>query len=188
MLALAGASSVQGSILTWCRDHRIHHRYVDTEKDPHNANRGFLWSHMGWLIVKPDPKQAVSVDISDLTSDRVAMWQDKYFGPLCLFTGYVLPMMVAGFGWDDALGGLLYAGILRVFLFQQATNCVNSLAHILGDQPYADTHSPRDHLVTAILTFGEGYHNFHHEFPSDYRNGVNWFDYDPTKWCIGLVG
>ncbi|KAM0256100.1 hypothetical protein ACHAQJ_005187 [Trichoderma viride] len=116
------------------------------------------------------------------------MWQHKNFPLLCLFTAYVLPFIIAKSGWNDGLGGLLYAGIIRAFLFQQATNCVNSLAHWLGDQPYADANSPRDHILTAIVTFGEGYHNFHHEFPADYRNGIKWFDYDPTKWCISFWG
>lgn len=142
---------------------------------------------MGWLIFKPDPNSKGHVEISDLLQDKVVMWQHRNFPLLCLFTSYALPFLIAKFGWNDGLGGLLYAGIIRVFLFQQATNCVNSLAHWLGDQPYADATSPRDHIFTALVTFGEGYHNFHHEFPADYRNGIKWFDYDPTKWCITLV-
>lgn len=61
---------------------------------------------------------------------------------------------------------------------------MNSLAHWLGEQPFDSRHSPRDHLLTALITLGEGYHNFHHEFPSDYRNGIRWYQYDPTKWAI----
>lgn len=186
-LALAGASSVQGSILNWCQMHRAHHRYVDTPKDPYNVQKGIWWSHMGWLIFKPDPKLKGHVEIPDLLKDEVVMWQHRNFAFLCLFTSYALPFLIAKFGWNDGLGGLLYAGIIRAFLFQQATNCVNSLAHWLGDQPYADETSPRDHIFTALVTFGEGYHNFHHEFPADYRNGIRWFDYDPTKWLISLV-
>ncbi|KAL7920196.1 fatty acid desaturase domain-containing protein [Trichoderma austrokoningii] len=187
-LALAGASSVQGSVLNWCQMHRAHHRYVDTPKDPYNVSKGIWWSHMGWLIFKPDPDSKAHVEISDLLQDQVVMWQHRNFPLLCLSTAYALLFLIAKFGWNDGLGGLLYAGIIRVFLFQQATNCVNSLAHWLGDQPYADATSPRDHMLTALVTFGEGYHNFHHEFPADYRNGIRWFDYDPTKWCISLWG
>lgn len=186
-LALAGACSIQGSILTWTRDHRAHHRYVDTPKDPYNVKKGLLWSHIGWLLFKPDPKLLGHVDVSDLLNDEVVTWQHRNFAAISLSTSYALPAVIAMVGWNDGWGGLLYAGILRAFLFQQSTSCVNSLAHHLGDQPYADTNSPRDHIFTSLLTFGEGYHNFHHEFPSDYRNGVRWFDYDPTKWCIALV-
>ncbi|UZP42211.1 hypothetical protein NXS19_010027 [Fusarium pseudograminearum] len=98
----------------------------------------------------------------------------------------LLPAIVAGLGWGDWWGGLVYAGILRVCFVQQATFCVNSLAHWLGDQPFDDRNSPRDHVITALVTLGEGYHNFHHEFPSDYRNAIEWWQYDPTKWSIWL--
>jgi stearoyl-CoA desaturase (delta-9 desaturase) len=78
-------------------------------------------------------------------------------------------MVVAGLGWGDWWGGLVYAGIMRACFVQQATFCVNSLAHWLGEQPFDDRRTPRDHFITALVTLGEGYHNFHHEFPSDYR-------------------
>jgi stearoyl-CoA desaturase (delta-9 desaturase) len=84
------------------------------------------------------------------------------------------------------LGGLVYASILRIFFVHQATFCVNSIAHWLGDQPFDDRDSPRDHAVTAFLTLGEGYHNFHHQFPSDYRNAIGLHQYDPTKWSIWI--
>jgi stearoyl-CoA desaturase (delta-9 desaturase) len=96
----------------------------------------------------------------------------------------LFPCLVAGLGWGDWKGGLIYAGILRLFVVQQATFCVNSLAHWIGDQPFDDRNSPRDHVLTALVTLGEGYHNFHHEFPADYRNAIEWHQYDPTKWCI----
>lgn len=142
---------------------------------------------MGWLLFKADPHSIGHVDVSDLLQDKVVIWQHRNFGLICLMGAYALPSIVAMVGWNDACGGLLYAGIIRVFLFQQSTNCVNSLAHYIGEQPYAASHSPRDNILISLLTFGEGYHNFHHEFPSDYRNGVRWFDYDPTKWCIVIV-
>ena len=89
------------------------------------------------------------------------------------------------------MGGFIYAGILKGFAIQQATFCVNSLAHWIGVQPFDDRRTPRDHVLTAFVTFGEGYHNFHHEFPSDYRNALKWYQYDPTKvtiWCLSKLG
>ena len=71
---------------------------------------------------------------------------------------------------------------------RQSTFCINSIAHYLGEQPYDDRLSPKDHLLSAILTMGEGYHNFHHQFPMDYRNAFLWYQYDPTKWFIALCG
>lgn len=98
--------------------------------------------------------------------------------------GLLFPTVVAGLGWGDWWGGLVYAGIIRVFCVHQATFCVNSLAHWLGENTFDDRHTPKDHFFTALVTFGEGYHNFHHTFPSDYRNAIRWWQYDPTKWVI----
>jgi len=69
----------------------------------------------------------------------------------------------------------------------QATFLVNSLAHTLGSQTYSTEHTSYDSAITAFLTLGEGYHNYHHEFPHDYRNGVQWYQYDPTKWTVRFL-
>jgi stearoyl-CoA desaturase (delta-9 desaturase) len=69
----------------------------------------------------------------------------------------------------------------------QSTFCVNSLAHYLGETPFDDKHTPRDHVITALVTIGEGYHNFHHQFPMDFRNAIRWYQYDPTKWFISVM-
>ncbi|KLJ06872.1 acyl-CoA desaturase [Blastomyces silverae] len=185
-LAAAGGGSVQGSILWWARGHRVHHRYTDTEKDPYSVRKGFVYSHFGWMIMKQNPKLLGRTDVSDLKEDPVVMWQHRHYLLTVVMMGLAVPMLVAGFGWGDWWGGFIYSGILRIFFIQQATFCVNSLAHWLGEQPFDDRNSPRDHIVTALVTLGEGYHNFHHEFPSDYRNAIEWYQYDPTKWTIWL--
>ena len=183
-LAAAGAGAVEGSIRWWSRDHRAHHRYTDTEKDPYSVRKGLLYSHIGWMVMKQNPKRLGRTDITDLNEDPVVVWQHKNYLKSVTFMALVLPTLVCGLGWGDWLGGYVYAGILRIFFIQQATFCVNSLAHWLGDQPFDDRNSPRDHVITALVTLGEGYHNFHHEFPSDYRNAIQWWQYDPTKWAI----
>lgn len=183
-LAAVGGGAVEGSIRWWSRDHRAHHRYTDTDKDPYSVRKGLLYSHVGWMILKQNPKRIGRTDISDLNEDPVVVWQHKNYLAVVIFMGLIFPSLVAGLGWGDWVGGFVYAGILRIFFVQQATFCVNSLAHWLGDQPFDDRNSPRDHVVTALVTLGEGYHNFHHEFPSDYRNAIEWHQYDPTKWII----
>jgi stearoyl-CoA desaturase (delta-9 desaturase) len=185
-LAAVGGGAVEGSIRWWARDHRAHHRYTDTDKDPYSVRKGLMYSHIGWMIMKQNPRRIGRTDISDLNEDPVVVWQHKYYLWVVVFMGLVFPSMVAGLGWGDWKGGFIYAGILRIFFVQQATFCVNSLAHWLGDQPFDDRNSPRDHLITALMTLGEGYHNFHHEFPSDYRNAIEWHQYDPTKWAIWM--
>ncbi|KAH0608541.1 uncharacterized protein H6S33_001675 [Morchella sextelata] len=183
-LAAVGGGAVEGSIRWWSRDHRAHHRYTDTDKDPYSVRKGLMYSHLGWMVMKQNPKRIGRTDISDLNQDPVVVWQHKHYLWVVVFMGLIFPTLVAGLGWGDWIGGFVYAGILRIFFVQQATFCVNSLAHWLGDQPFDDRNSPRDHVITALVTLGEGYHNFHHEFPSDYRNAIQWHQYDPTKWCI----
>lgn len=175
---------MQGSIRWWARDHRAHHRYTDTEKDPYSVRKGLLYSHIGWMVMKQNPKHYGRADITDLNEDPIVVWQHRHYITGVLFMGLMFPTLVCGLGWGDWIGGFIYAGILRSTFVQQATFCVNSLAHWLGDQPFDDRHSPRDHVITALMTLGEGYHNFHHEFPSDYRNAIEWWQYDPTKWAI----
>ncbi|EPQ54719.1 delta 9-fatty acid desaturase protein [Gloeophyllum trabeum ATCC 11539] len=182
-LALAGAGAVQGAIKWWCRGHRAHHRYTDTELDPYSAQRGFLWSHLGWMVVKPRRKIGAA-DVSDLSKSAVVQWQYKYYLWLMLGMGYTFPAVVAGLCWGDWRGGFFYAGALRLTFVQHSTFCVNSLAHWLGESPFDDKHTPKDHVLTALVTVGEGYHNFHHQFPMDYRNAIKWYQYDPTKWFI----
>jgi len=183
-LAAVGAGAVEGSIRWWSHGHRAHHRYTDTEKDPYSVRKGLLYSHIGWMVFKQNPKRMGRTDITDLNDDPVVVWQHKNYLKAVITMALVVPTLVCGLGWNDWLGGFIYAGILRIFFIQQATFCVNSLAHWLGEQPFDDRNSPRDHVITALVTLGEGYHNFHHEFPSDYRNAIEWYQYDPTKWAI----
>ncbi|KAL6942501.1 stearoyl-CoA 9-desaturase [Hanseniaspora vineae] len=182
--AFFGAASVQGSIKWWGHSHRIHHRYTDTVRDPYDARRGFWYSHMGWMLTKPNPKYRARADISDLTDDWIVRFQHRHYIILMAFMAFIFPALLTKFFFNDFKGGLVWAGLIRVFAIQQATFCINSLAHWLGDQPFDDRRTPRDNWVTALITFGEGYHNFHHEFPSDYRNAIKWYQYDPSKVAI----
>ena len=183
ILLTLGAGGVQGSAQWWSRGHRAHHRYTDTNLDPYSAHKGVLYSHIGWLIFKPRRKPGVS-DVSDLTRDPTIQWQHRNYLTLAFLVSFVLPTLICGLGWGDYRGGYFLAGVLRLVIVHHSTFCVNSLAHYLGDAPFDDRHTPRDHFITALVTLGEGYHNFHHEFPSDYRNALKWFQYDPTKYLI----
>eukprot|EP00924_Labyrinthula_sp_SR-Ha-C_P003332 snap_masked-scaffold_15-processed-gene-6.32-mRNA-1 protein AED:0.02 eAED:0.02 QI:0/-1/0/1/-1/1/1/0/388 len=183
-LLFCATTAVQGSCKWWCRGHRVHHRYTDTDKDPYSAHKGLFWSHLGWMLFKPNPENYVKIDISDLKKDWILELQHKYYGVAALFCSFVLPTMICGYGWGDFQGGFFYAGVVRLVMLHNMTFSINSLAHYMGDQPFDDRLTPRDNLLTAFLTWGEGYHNFHHEFPRDYRNGIRFFDYDPSKWFI----
>jgi stearoyl-CoA desaturase (delta-9 desaturase) len=100
-----------------------------------------------------------------------------------LIMNFGVPLLI-GWASGDILGVFLLAGILRLVVSHHLTFCINSLAHIVGIQPYTDENTARDNAVVALLTFGEGYHNFHHMFAHDYRNGVRWWQWDPSKWFI----
>ena len=183
ILLIFGAGSVQGSAQWWARGHRAHHRYTDTDLDPYSAHKGMFYSHIGWLLIKPRRKPGVA-DVTDLNRDPAVQWQHRNYLTLAFLMSFVIPTLICGLGWGDYRGGYFFAGVLRLVFVHHSTFCVNSLAHYLGDAPFDDRHTPRDHFITALVTLGEGYHNFHHEFPSDYRNALRWFQYDPTKLLI----
>ncbi|KAF9042977.1 delta 9-fatty acid desaturase protein [Panaeolus papilionaceus] len=186
-LLAGGTSAVQGSCYWWARAHRSHHRHTDTDLDPYNANRGLLWTHIGWMIFKSEFHSGPS-DVSDLKKDPLIQWQHHNYLWLVFVFGYIVPTLVPTLLFNDWLGGFCISGALRLTIAHHSTFCINSVAHWLGSAPYDDVLTPRDHLLSALLTMGEGYHNFHHQFPMDYRNAYLWYQYDPTKWFIGLCG
>lgn len=180
-----GAGAFQGSALNWSLDHRNHHKYVDdNERDPYSINKGFLWAHILWLFYKSDyQREGADIKAPDLFQDKLILLQDRTWVAVGAFVCFVLPAMIAGL-WGDFWGGLLIAGVARAVVNHHSTFLINSLSHCVGKQTYSDKHSARDNWFTALLTFGEGYHNYHHEFSSDYRNGVRFYQWDPTKWLI----
>ena len=182
---MAGSGACEGSIKWWSRGHRAHHRYTDTELDPYNAHRGFWYSHVGWMLVKPRIKPGVA-DISDLIKNPIVRFQQRHYVKLLLTMGFIVPTVIPGLLWGDYRGGYFYAGAARLLFVHHSTFCVNSLAHWLGEQPFDDKNTPRNHFITALCTVGEGYHNFHHQFPMDFRNAIRWYQYDPTKWFISV--
>lgn len=177
-----GAASVQNSALKWSSDHRRHHAHTDHDEDPYNISRGFWWAHLGWVIFKNTDDVPIA-SVHDLQRDPLVRFQDKYYLPLAIFSGALVPLAL-GFLWGDPIGALLVVGFLRLVIQWHATFAVNSVAHTIGTQPYSKKNSARDHFLTALVTMGEGYHNFHHSFQADYRNGVRWYHFDPTKWFV----
>jgi stearoyl-CoA desaturase (delta-9 desaturase) len=180
-----GAAAFENSALHWVSDHRKHHKHVDHADDPYDISQGFWYAHMGWILFKLDAEPPLD-NIPDLYKDRLVQLQDRFYVSIAVGFGLLLPA-VLGFlhaGWLGALGGFLLAGVARVTAVQHMTFFINSLCHTIGRQPYSDRCSARDSWIMAIFTFGEGYHNYHHEFQHDYRNGVKWWQWDPTKWTI----
>ncbi len=185
VFAIGGAFSIQNSALHWCSDHRIHHRHVDdNDHDPYSAKRGFWYSHIGWMLREYQTHRYNDYNnVRDLQRDSIVMWQHKYYLPLVLLTNIGIPV-VFGLINDNVLGSLLLIGFMRLVISHHVTFFINSLAHMWGKQPYSDQNTARDNPIVALLTYGEGYHNFHHAFQYDYRNAIKWWQFDPTKWLI----
>lgn len=182
---LFGAASFEGSALEWCTDHRKHHLYVDTDKDPYNINQGFWYAHIGWLIFLDTSKRDFK-NVNDLTEDPLVRFQHRFFVPLATIMGFFLPAAIASI-WGDFWGGLIIAGALRIVLNQHLTFCINSVCHMFGKREYSEQQTARDNWVTALFTYGEGFHNFHHQFMFDYRNGIRFYHFDPAKWMIATL-
>jgi stearoyl-CoA desaturase (delta-9 desaturase) len=179
---LFGAASLQNSALDWCADHRIHHRRTDKDDDPYDITKGFWWAHIGWIVFEQGEERNLRA-VADLRADWLIQFQHRNYPVLAISTGFAIPAAL-GMLWDDPLGSMLVCGFLRVVVQWHATFSVNSLAHMFGTQPYTTDVSARDCWMIALVTLGEGYHNYHHRFPTDYRNGIRWFHFDPTKWFV----
>ncbi len=182
-----GAAAAQNSVLNWASDHRYHHRYVDTDEDPYNILKGAFYAHIGWIFYKDTrPNEERFRNVPDLLKDPLVMFQHRYYLPLFLLFGLGLPAAIGALE-GRALGGLLWGGILRTVIVHHMTWFINSLAHLWGSRPYSLQDTARDNWWLGPLTFGEGYHNFHHRFQADYRNGLRWYQFDATKWWINLM-
>ncbi|MEK9765510.1 MAG: fatty acid desaturase [Thalassolituus sp.] len=182
--ALWGAAALENTILDWSSGHRVHHRHCDdVDKDPYSAKRGLWFSHMGWMIREYPSGRVDFANVKNLMKDPIVMWQYKYYVPITFGMNIGVPLAL-GLIFGDVWGMLLLAGFLRIVTTHHVTFFINSIAHKWGSQPYTDENTARDNPFFAFLTHGEGYHNYHHIFQNDYRNGIRWYHWDPTKWFI----
>ena len=182
-LMIFGSMALQNTILNWCSDHRRHHKKLDTKDDPYSITEGFLHAHIGWVVKKNDYK----IDgVDDLKEKSSVKFQTKYYWSMALLLSFAVPLLI-GLLFNRPIGGLLWGGVLRVTLVHHFTFFINSLCHFVGKRPYHMNTSARDSWYMALFTFGEGYHNYHHKFQWDYRNGIKWYSFDPSKWIIKLL-
>ncbi len=181
-LLVFGAMAIQNSALLWSSDHRKHHQFTDTDQDPYNAKRGFWFSHIIWIFWEAPDRSNIS-NVKDLAGDPLVMWQHRNYLMIAIL-GNVLLLTLFGLIIGNVLGVFVMSGLFRIVLNHHFTFFINSFAHITGTQPYSQKDTSRDNFLLALFTYGEGYHNFHHRFPNDYRNGVRWYQFDPSKWVI----
>ncbi len=184
ILVFFGSAAFEQSAIEWSSQHRDHHRYTDTDRDPYDIKKGFFYAHMGWLMFWEH-----NVDFSnvhDLDKDPVLRHQNKHYFAWAMVAGVVTPVVIGAL-MGHALAAFIFAVCMRITLVYQSTFFINSLCHTLGTAPYDPDSTAKDNWLSALSTNGEGYHNFHHRFPSDYRNGVRWYQFDPSKWMIAAL-
>jgi len=183
ILMICGTMGLQNKIVNWCSDHRRHHKKLDTMDDPYSIKEGFFHAHIGWVIKKGNENIS---GVSDLTKKSCVKFQSKFYWTLAIILCFVIPCII-GFIFNRPLGGLLWGGVVRVVLVHHFTFFINSFCHYIGKRNYDLNTTARDSWVMAFLTFGEGYHNYHHKFQWDYRNGIKWYNFDPSKWIIKIL-
>ncbi|HEV7280902.1 MAG TPA: acyl-CoA desaturase [Pirellulaceae bacterium] len=194
LFAVAGSMAVQGSLFQWAGQHRIHHQHSDKPEDPHTPHhhgggvwgvlKGFWFSHIGWFF-HMDPPDLYRY-IKDLRASRTLCTASALF-PLWAVLGFVLPAAFGGIvtqSWSGVLTGLIWGGLVRVFLVHHVTWSVNSICHLWGDQPFKSGDESRNNVVVGILALGEGWHNTHHAFPTSVRHGLSWWEIDASYWFI----
>jgi len=187
LLLVFGTMALQNSVFAWARGHRTHHLHVDdVDLDPYSARRGFWFSHIGWMLREYPSGRENFTNIPDLKRDPLLAFQHRHYVLLAVLLNFGMPLL-AGLIFGDVWGMLILAGFMRLVWSHHVTFFINSLAHMWGKRPYTEDNSARDNPVLAVITYGEGYHNFHHLFAHDYRNGVRWWQWDPTKWLIGAL-
>jgi stearoyl-CoA desaturase (Delta-9 desaturase) len=182
---LFNSAAHQGSIYHWVRDHRMHHRYTDSELDPHSIQYGFWYSHIGWLFFQKNQAlrdAAQKIDMGDIQQDSIVMFQKQNYGVLSNLFCFILPTVYGYSMWNSWWIGYFYFGVLRWVFLLHATWCVNSVAHMWGTQPHNPRLSARQNTFTSIVAVGEGWHNYHHTYPYDYRaSEFNWYsEWNPT--------
>jgi stearoyl-CoA desaturase (delta-9 desaturase) len=194
VLAVLGSMAVQGPMLKWVAMHRRHHQYSDTSDDPHSPQhegrgvlgllRGFWHAHIGWFF-EADPPD-LDRYVKDLSASRTLRVVSALF-PVWVALGLVIPAVLGGvitLSWAGVWTGLIWGGLVRVFLVHHVTWSVNSACHLWGFRPYSSDDQSRNNPVFGVLALGEGWHNTHHAFPTSARHGLRWWQIDASYWVI----
>ncbi|KAG8308506.1 hypothetical protein J6590_002597 [Homalodisca vitripennis] len=166
-------SQHSNTVYDWVRDHRVHHKFSETDADPHNSNRGFFFAHVGWLMQRKHPevlRKGAQVDMSDILADPLVTFHTKHFTLIKIVFCFILPTLIPIYCWGEdprlMIQGMVF---VRYVMGLNFTWLVNSAAHIYGNKPYDKRIKPSQNLSVSLVAMGEGWHNYHHVFPWDYK-------------------
>jgi stearoyl-CoA desaturase (delta-9 desaturase) len=179
-LVFCGTLACEGGPISWVGLHRIHHKYSDHDGDPHDSNKGFWWSHMGWMFIKNPANKDVPKYTKDIQNDPFYLFCEKYFIPIQVVLGLLLFWWG---GWSLVIWGIF----LRLVLVFHVTWFVNSATHKFGYVSHESNDHSRNCWWVALLTFGEGWHNNHHAFQYSARHGLAWWEIDLTWFTIKIL-
>jgi stearoyl-CoA desaturase (delta-9 desaturase) len=198
ILGVLGSMGLEGRIIEWVTDHRLHHQYSDDEGDPHSPvynrkgwwqrTKGFVHAHYGWMLTIDDVRDYDRYS-PDLQKDPVVKHVDRFF-LLWVLLGLLIPTVLGGIisgSWIGAFLGFLWGGPVRIFTVHHITWSINSLCHTAGTQPFRSHDSSRNNLVAGLMGLGEGWHNNHHAFPTSARHGLRWWEFDASWELIRLL-
>jgi stearoyl-CoA desaturase (delta-9 desaturase) len=191
ILVVFNTLAFQNHVIEWSRDHRVHHKHSETDADPHNATRGFFFAHMGWLLVrkhKDVKEKGKQISVEDLEKDPLLAFQKKFYVPLVLLVCFIIPSVLPMYLWGES-GKVAYytCGLLRYCWTLHMTWLVNSAAHMVGLRPYDKGISPSENKLVSWGAIGEGWHNYHHTFPYDYRASELGYEINLTSMFIDLM-
>lgn len=194
-LAIAGSMALQGPVIRWVADHRRHHAFSDKPGDPHSPHlaeaegvkgvlQGLWHAHTGWFF--DTEKTNIKKFAPDLVADQTIRSIDKAF-PLIALTSFLLPGLIGLAVTRTLMGGLtalIWGGLARIFFLHHVTWSINSICHFYGKRPYKSPDLSTNNWMLALVSFGEGWHNSHHAFPTSYKHGLGRGQFDPSAWLI----
>jgi stearoyl-CoA desaturase (delta-9 desaturase) len=197
-LAAVGSMAVQGSVLVWVADHRKHHAFTDEDGDPHSphtghgggvlgAIKGLAHAHMGWMFTGHG-RAELKRYAPDLVRDPGLQTIEKtFFGwvALSLLVPFALGWAISG-TLTGGLTGLLWGGLVRIFLLHHVTWSINSVCHFFGRRRFDTDDESRNVFWLALPSFGEAWHHNHHAFPTSAFHGLKRWEIDPS--AIVIVG
>ncbi|ELW86543.1 acyl-CoA desaturase [Acinetobacter bereziniae] len=192
VFVLIGTMSAQRGPLWWAAHHRYHHRFTDTEHDPHSSTYGFWYSHLGWFLNDYNFATRKEV-VKDWLKYPELVWLDRFSLIIVLLTAvsiYALGEWLAVVYPSLATSGLqllVWGFVVSTVLLIHATLCINSLAHLYGSRDFETEDQSRNNLFLSIITLGEGWHNNHHYYAGSARQGFYWWQIDITYYLLKMM-